>query len=87
VQRDLEGCAIQHVRIVGLAGARGDETDNLNVSMARAEAIAAALEQGGWPADHFELIALGEHDATTAEGVGRPMRRRAHISVRAAPTS
>lgn len=85
VQRDLAGCAIEHVRIVGLAGARGDETANLNVSMARAQAIAAVLEQGGWPAEHFEIVALGEQNAATADGVNRPMRRRAHISVQARP--
>jgi outer membrane protein OmpA-like peptidoglycan-associated protein len=85
VQHQLAGCAIEHVRIVGLAGARGNEADNLDVSMARAQAIAAALEQGGWPADNFELIALGEQNAATAEGVARPMRRRAHIIVQAAP--
>jgi len=74
------------VRIVGLAGARGDETDNMNVSMARAEAIAAALEAGGWPADNFELVAMGEANATV-DGVARPMRRRAHIIVQAAPSA
>ncbi len=86
VQRELQGCAIEHVRIVGLAGARGDETDNLNVSMARAEAIAAALEQGGWPAERFELVARGEAGATVG-GVAAPTRRRASISVHAAPPS
>jgi outer membrane protein OmpA-like peptidoglycan-associated protein len=86
VQRDLQGCAIQHVRIVGLAGARGGEVDNLNVSMARAEAIARTLEEGGWPADHFELAALGEAGATV-DGVARPMRRRARVIVTAAPAS
>lgn len=83
VQRELSGCAIEQVRIIGLAGARGGETDNLNISMARAEAIAAALEQGGWPASTFELVARGEAGAAVGD-VSQPMRRRAHVSVRAA---
>lgn len=83
VQRDLQGCIIGRVRIVGLAGARGDDADNLTVSMARAETIAAALAEGGWPTDHFELVALGEQNAVNAEGDARPMRRRATVSVQA----
>jgi len=86
MQRDLDGCSIDHVRIVGLAGARGDEIDNLNVSMARAEAIADVLEEGGWPAQRFEIIAVGELGATV-DGVALPMRRRAQISVEASPAS
>lgn len=84
VQRDLTGCAIEHVRIIGLAGARGDATDNLEVSMARAQAIANALKQGGWSDEHFELAALGEAGATV-DGVDRPMRRRARVIVDAGP--
>jgi outer membrane protein OmpA-like peptidoglycan-associated protein len=86
VQRDLQGCAIERVRIVGLAGARGDENDNLVVSMARAQAIASALKDGGWPSDHFEITALGEAGATV-DDVSRPMRRRAHVVIDAAPPS
>jgi outer membrane protein OmpA-like peptidoglycan-associated protein len=85
VQHDLQGCVIGRVRIIGLAGARGNDVDNLNVSMARAQAIAAALAQGGWPADHFEVVALGEQNAMDDEGTARPMRRRASVSVQAAP--
>lgn len=85
VQHDLQGCTIGRVRIVGLAGARGDEADNLNVSMARAQTIAAALAEGGWPTDHFEIVALGEQNAADAEGTARPMRRRATVSVQATP--
>jgi peptidoglycan-associated lipoprotein len=80
VQRDLQGCSIERVRIIGLAGARGDADVNLEVSMQRAEAIAAALEAGGWSKDTFELAALGEAGATV-EDVSRPMRRRAHVMV------
>jgi outer membrane protein OmpA-like peptidoglycan-associated protein len=54
--------------------------------MARAQAIADALEAGGWPSDHFELAALGEAGATV-DGVARPMRRRARVIVTVAPAS
>jgi peptidoglycan-associated lipoprotein len=84
VQRDLDGCVIEHVRIIGLAGARGDATDNLEISMARAQVIADALEQGGWSDEHFELAALGEAGATV-DGVARPMRRRARVIVQTGP--
>jgi outer membrane protein OmpA-like peptidoglycan-associated protein len=80
VQRELQGCTIERVRIIGLAGARGNEDANLNVSMERAQTIAAALEQGGWPKDTFEIAAIGEAGATV-DDVTRPMRRRAHVMV------
>lgn len=83
VQRDLQGCAIQRVRIIGLAGARGDADENLDISMRRAQSIADALEAGGWPKGTFELAALGEAGATV-DDVTRPMRRRARVMVDAA---
>jgi hypothetical protein len=56
VQSALGGCRIGKVRIVGMAGAPGDEAANIEVSRRRAEAIAAALEAGGWPRSNFEII-------------------------------
>jgi outer membrane protein OmpA-like peptidoglycan-associated protein len=83
-QQLLAGCRIDHVRIVGLADATGDEQANLEVSEKRVKSIAAALEAGGWPSSGFELVALGERGAVV-NGVEAPMRRRANISVQASP--
>src|SRR5262245_15000787 len=48
-QTALAGCKIDHVRIVGMAGAPGDAAANDAISRQRAENVAAALEAGGWP--------------------------------------
>ncbi len=86
MQRELAGCAIAKVRIVGLAGALGDEAANLDVSQRRAGAIADALEQGGWTRATFEILAVGEAGANSDLGAA-PMRRRANVHVEAAPLS
>lgn len=81
-QGSLAGCKIEHVRIVGLADATGDEQANIEVSEKRTQSIAQALEAGGWSRSHFELVAVGERGAIV-NGVEAPMRRRANISVKA----
>jgi peptidoglycan-associated lipoprotein len=81
-QGSLAGCRIEHVRIVGLADATGDERANIEVSVKRTRSIADALEAGGWPRSQFELVAVGERGAVV-NGVEAPMRRRANISVKA----
>lgn len=81
-QGSLAGCKIEHVRIVGLADATGDEQANIEVSEKRTKSIADALEAGGWSRSQFELIAVGERGAIV-NGVEAPMRRRANISVKA----
>jgi peptidoglycan-associated lipoprotein len=81
-QASLAGCKIEHVRIVGLADATGDEEANIEVSQKRIQTIAQALEAGGWSRSEFELVAVGERGAV-ANGVEAPMRRRANISVKA----
>jgi outer membrane protein OmpA-like peptidoglycan-associated protein len=80
-QKKLEGCIIERVLVVGMAGADGGQQANLEVSTRRAQAIADALVAGGWPRDKFELRAVGEKGATTPEGVAVPMRRLARITV------
>ena len=81
-QGSLAGCRIEHVRIVGLADATGDEQANIEVSEKRTQSIADALEAGGWSRSQFELVAVGERGAIV-NGVEAPMRRRANISVKA----
>jgi outer membrane protein OmpA-like peptidoglycan-associated protein len=81
-QGSLAGCKIEHVRIVGLADATGDEQANIEVSEKRTQSIAEALVAGGWSRSQFELVAVGERGAVV-NGVEAPMRRRANISVKA----
>jgi outer membrane protein OmpA-like peptidoglycan-associated protein len=81
-QGSLAGCRIEHVRIVGLADATGDEQANIEVSQKRTQSIADALEAGGWSRSQFELVAVGKRGAVV-DGVEAPMRRRANISVKA----
>jgi outer membrane protein OmpA-like peptidoglycan-associated protein len=81
LQRDLSGCQIQRVEIVGMAGAPGTAQANIEVSQQRADAVAAALASGGWPRGKFELSARGAEGATLSDGSEAPMRRRAEITV------
>jgi outer membrane protein OmpA-like peptidoglycan-associated protein len=81
-QDAYDGCAIQHVLIVGLADATGDNADNLEVSRKRAENVADLLEERGWPRSVLEVAAVGETGALDS-GRERPMRRAAHVTVMA----
>lgn len=84
VEESLSGCRITRVRILGLAGARGAEEQNLEVSIQRAQVIGAYLERTtNWPRSAFEMLAAGEAGATLADGTPELMRRRAHITLTA----
>ena len=81
----LQGCDIRHVRVIGLADARGGATANQSLSERRAVAVAEALTAAGWPAPVFEVDAAGDAGATTETGVSEPMRRRTEVLIDAAP--
>ena len=83
VQSKLTGCSIDSVQIIGMAGAPGDVEANMDVSRKRAEIVADALAAGGWPRDRFTIEVHGEEGSTTADGLIKPMRRRAEVSVAA----
>jgi outer membrane protein OmpA-like peptidoglycan-associated protein len=84
VQDALAGCRIEHVRIVGLARARGAEQINMEASVDRAVTVARFMERrAGWPRERFEMLAAGEAGAVTEEGLNQPMRDRAHVTVSA----
>jgi peptidoglycan-associated lipoprotein len=91
VQRQLRGCRIDSVRVVGLAGAAGGSQENFDLSARRALYIAQYMErEPGWSRDNFQTLAAGEAGAVTADGAVQPMRRVARISVNAsapAPSS
>jgi outer membrane protein OmpA-like peptidoglycan-associated protein len=85
VERNLHGCTIEHVRIAGYDEAGGGEEESQEISLARAEAVAAFLESSTqWPRSVYEVVARGDARATGEEGA-RPMRRRAWVRVTAVP--
>lgn len=81
----LQGCAIEHVQVIGLADASGSAGANQDLSQARAQAVVEALAATGWPTPTFEVEAMGDQGATTASGVSEPLRRRTEVIVTAAP--
>lgn len=84
MDNSLRGCRIDHVRIVGLAGALGPDDANLALSQQRAETLADYLAaHTSWPRSAYEIVARGEEGATTDDGTPRPMRRRARVTVTA----
>jgi peptidoglycan-associated lipoprotein len=89
VAHSLSGCRVDRVRIVGLADAPGDPNENMALSEQRAQTVATYLQsRTDWPHSAYELVARGERNATNDEGVDRPMRRRARVTVTAvAPSS
>lgn len=81
----LQGCEIRRVKVTGLASATGDIASNLSLSERRATAVAEALVAAGWPTPAFEVGAVGDAGAVTADGTNEPMRRRTEVVVDAAP--
>lgn len=88
VQRQLRGCRIDSVRVLGLAGAAGQAGENFDLSARRALYIAEYMErEPGWSRDNFQTLAAGEAGAVAENGAVEPMRRVARISVRASDPS
>jgi outer membrane protein OmpA-like peptidoglycan-associated protein len=83
-QRSFRGCAIRHVRIVGLAGAPGPADRNQVLSGHRAKTIADTLVSGGWPRERLELISRGDKNAKKGD-LDKPVRRRVQVTVEARP--
>jgi outer membrane protein OmpA-like peptidoglycan-associated protein len=73
------------VKVTGLASSTGDVATNLSLSERRATAVAEALVAAGWPTPAFEVGAVGDAGAVTADGTNEPMRRRTEVVVDAAP--
>jgi outer membrane protein OmpA-like peptidoglycan-associated protein len=79
-QRSLAGCRIAHVRIVGLAGAKGTPDRNQKLSEQRAQTIADLLVAGGWPRERLQTVAVGDKNAKVAD-LDKPIRRRVRVEV------
>jgi len=84
--RDIRGCNISGVRIIGLSDQEeGNQESARALSVRRAEVLAEYLaSRAGWPRSRFELLATGARGAVTAEGLDVPVRNRARIIVAAA---
>ena len=82
IDEGLNGCTINHVRIIGSSDEIGAESTNEVVSKERAKVLADYLvAHAGWSRDSMELLATGERGAVTDSGLNVPMRRRARIIV------
>ena len=79
--REIRGCHIDGVRIIGLADQdEGNAESARALSVRRVEVLMEYLAQrSGWPRSRFELLATGARGATTAEGLDVPVRNRARI--------
>jgi outer membrane protein OmpA-like peptidoglycan-associated protein len=84
MERQVHGCRIDKVRIVGFDEAQADPSESMEASEARAEAVAGYLvAHTTWPRSTYELVARGDARAMTDQGQDRPMRRRARVIVSA----
>lgn len=83
VVREADGAPAGRLRIVGHASRAGSEVHNMRLSQRRADAVTAALFEGGMRADGIVTEARGEADTlvATADGMREPRNRRVEISV------
>lgn len=79
--KEVRGCTVSKVEVLGLADADGPANRNLALSRRRAANVAKALEGFGLPAPVFDIEALGETGATTPGGSPLPLRRRAEVII------
>lgn len=79
--RDIRGCTIEGVRIIGLADQdEGNAESARALSVRRVEVLVEYLAtRAGWPRSRFQMLATGERGAVTAEGLDVPVRNRARI--------
>jgi outer membrane protein OmpA-like peptidoglycan-associated protein len=83
-QRSLQGCVVEHVRIVGLTGAKAPPSRAEQLAERRAQGVAEALATGGWPRDRMELVPMAGEGARLGD-VSKPLRRRVHVLVQSRP--
>ena len=76
------GCRIDQVTVLGLADAAGAPAANLELSKKRAASVTQALAATGLPTAEFDLAAVGQAGAVTADGDTRPLRRRADVTLK-----
>lgn len=80
----VQGCRVDHVRIIGMADAGMEAEISEELSQQRAVTIKDyTREQFHWRDEVYELRARGDRGAVTDEGLNRPLRSRARVVVRA----
>ena len=82
--RNMRGCRVAAVDVLGLADAEGAPGPNLELSKKRAEAVSQALAAAGLPAAEFRVAAAGQAGAVTPQGAAAPLRRRVDVTLRVA---
>lgn len=83
--RQVRGCKIGYVSVIGLTDAKGAPADNLELSRRRAQVVASTLQNAGLPAPKFEIRGLGELGSVTPHGRDVPMRRETEVAIHALP--
>lgn len=78
-------CGWKRFGVTGYTDTSGSNSYNDGLSMRRAQNVAAALGQGGIPAEAMSVTGLGETQLKieTADGVREPMNRRVEITASA----
>ena len=79
--KQLKGCPVEELRLLGLADPAGAPQANLKLSQRRAEHVLAAFVKAGVPAPKYSLMAAGANGSVTPTGEVEPVRRRVDVSV------
>lgn len=82
--RDVRGCTVQRVDVMGLADAVGAPGVNLELSKRRAQSVTTALALAHLPAAEFHVTAAGQAGSMTSSGASAPLRRRVDVILRIA---
>jgi outer membrane protein OmpA-like peptidoglycan-associated protein len=83
--RDVRGCQVNSVNVMGLADAGGDAAANLELSRKRVASVTGALAQAGLGAARVETAADGDLAAVTPDGKVDPLRRRTDVTFHVQP--
>jgi outer membrane protein OmpA-like peptidoglycan-associated protein len=83
--RQIRGCRVSKIEVLGLADADGPKLRNLELSRRRADHVARALVGDGLPTPVFDIEAIGEAGAKAADGKPEPLRRRTEVVIHANP--
>jgi outer membrane protein OmpA-like peptidoglycan-associated protein len=83
--KQVHGCKVTKIEVLGLADADGGKQRNLELSRRRATNVARALAGEGMPAPAFDIDAIGELGAKALDGKPEPLRRRTEVVIHAEP--
>ncbi len=83
--KQVHGCKVTKVEVLGLADADGGKQRNLELSRRRASNVAKALAGEGMPTPAFDIDAIGELGARALDGKPEPLRRRTEVVIHAEP--